>query len=145
MRVVLQRVKKAAVDVENRTIAEIQKGLLVFLGIGKNDTKNQVDWLTNKIWNLRIFEDKIGKMNLSIKDIKGEILLISQFTLYANCQRGRRPDFIEAAQPEFAEKLYEDFFQSLLNKNIITKKGIFGAHMDVTLINDGPVTMILER
>ncbi len=135
----------ASVEVEGKIVGKIGTGLLIFLGIGANDDGSEIPFLTKKVSELRIFSDKNGKMNLSLNDIKGEILLISQFTLYANTKRGRRPDFIDAAKPEKARELYHQFGIELENLGIHTSKGIFGANMKISLINDGPVTIILEK
>ncbi|MCD4818519.1 MAG: D-tyrosyl-tRNA(Tyr) deacylase [Candidatus Cloacimonetes bacterium] len=145
MKIVLQRVNFAELRIDGKLISSIEKGLLVFLGIGKNDSTNEIEWLSNKICNLRIFAGDNGKMNLSVKDIKGEILLVSQFTLYANTSRGRRPDFIDAAKPEMAEKLYVEFAEQLAIDGIQPKTGIFGADMKIKSENDGPVTIIIEK
>ncbi|MCK9329181.1 MAG: D-aminoacyl-tRNA deacylase [Candidatus Cloacimonetes bacterium] len=144
MKLLIQRVINAEVKVDNKTISEINQGLLVFLGIHNDDIETNIDFLIKKLTNLRIYEDEKGKMNLSIQDIKGSILLISQFTLHANCKRGNRPDFTQAANPEKAKQLYDLFIQKLKHTNIKVKSGIFGADMKVSLINDGPVTIILE-
>ncbi len=145
MKVVLQRVKNASVEVDNKVISKIKKGLLIFLGIGKGDSEEEIDWLVNKIINLRIFEDEDGKMNKSLLDINGEILLISQFTLYADCSKGRRPNFTQSENPEKAKQLYLSFGKKIAENNIVTKYGIFGADMKIKLLNDGPVTIILEK
>ena len=144
MRAVIQRVKEAKVVVEKETIAQIGKGILIFLGVGKSDTPEDATKLAKKISEIRIFEDAQGKMNLSIKDIEGEILVVSQFTLYADCFDGRRPSFDPCAKPDFAQKLYRFFIEELKKLNLPVKEGIFGAKMEVELINDGPVTFILE-
>lgn len=145
MRLVIQRVKNAKVEVENKVTGQINKGLLVLLGIGPNDTLEDIDYFLNKLINLRIFNDENDKMNLSIKDISGEILIVSQFTLYADCKKGNRPSFINAASPEKANNLYECFVQKAKQTGINIQTGIFGAHMEVSLLNDGPVTIILEN
>ena len=145
MKLVIQRVEKAQVEVENKIVGSIKKGFLVLIGITHNDTKDTADYLVKKLCNLRVFEDENGKMNLGIKDIEGELLIVSQFTLYANCSQGNRPSFIEAAKPEFANELYEYFCNVCKKNNIKVEKGIFGAGMKVTLVNDGPVTIILEK
>lgn len=145
MKLVVQRVKNAKVEVEGNTVGKIEKGFLVLLGITHNDTKETADYLVKKLCNLRVFEDENGKMNLGLKDIDGELLIVSQFTLYADCTRGNRPSFIEAAKPEFANELYEYFCKSCEQNNIKVQKGIFGADMQITLLNDGPVTIILEK
>ena len=145
MKALLQRVSQASVTVEGELISSIGKGLLVFLGIHHDDTEKQTDWLATKIIDLRIFEDEQGKMNLSLKDVSGEILLVSQFTLYANCERGRRPDFIQSAAPDFANEMYLMFAKKLESLGIKPKLGVFGGDMKVSLLNDGPVTIMLER
>ena len=145
MKLVIQRVKHAGVKVDGKEISSIGKGLLIFIGISKEDDGAQIEWLAKKTVELRIFEDDQDKMNLSLKDIEGEILLVSQFTLYGSCIKGRRPDFLEAAHPEKAEKMYLKFADAIKQNGIIPKLGKFGKHMDITLLNDGPVTMILER
>ena len=145
MKLVVQRVKNAKVDVENKTVGSIEKGFLVLLGVTHTDTKEVADYLVKKLCNLRVFEDENGKMNLSIKDVKGKLLIVSQFTLYADCTGGNRPSFINAAKPEIAKELYEYFCKECENKGIEVEKGIFGADMKVSLLNDGPVTIILEK
>ncbi|MDA3814146.1 MAG: D-aminoacyl-tRNA deacylase [Candidatus Cloacimonetes bacterium] len=145
MKLVIQRVKHAKVEVDGKKISKIGKGLLILVGISKEDNGTQIEWLAKKAVELRIFEDEQDKMNLSLKDIDGEILLVSQFTLYGSCKKGRRPDFLDAAQPDKAEKMYLKFAEALKMNGIIPKLGKFGKHMDITLLNDGPVTMILER
>lgn len=145
MKTVIQRVTKASVTVENKIVGKIGKGLLVFLGVGPEDTKNTADFLVQKLVKLRIFEDEKGKMNLSIKDIAGELLIISQFTLYADCRGGNRPSFTNAGKPEKANELYEYFIQKCKEENIKVQQGIFGADMKVELLNDGPVTILLEK
>ncbi len=144
MKVVIQRVSTASVTVDSQVTGEIKAGLLILLGIAHNDTKEDVDSLIDKIINLRIFEDVDGKMNRSLIDINGEILLISQFTLYADSKKGRRPSFTNAAKPDIAVPLYEFFIDSLKTQQITVKTGIFGADMNVNLCNNGPVTIILE-
>ncbi len=145
MKLVIQRVKQASVAVNGREISRIGKGLLILIGISKDDDSSQIGWLAKKAVNLRIFEDEQDKMNLSLKDINGEILLVSQFTLYGSCKKGRRPDFLNAAKPGKAERMYLDFAEAIRQNDIIPKLGKFDEHMDITLLNDGPVTMILER
>ena len=145
MKLVVQRVKQANVVVENRIVGQINKGFLVLFGAGLNDTKIEADYLLQKLLNLRVFEDEYDKMNLSIKDIGGELLIVSQFTLYADCKKGNRPSFINAAKPEEANELYEYFIEECKKREINVQKGIFGAHMEVSLLNDGPVTIILEK
>ncbi|MCF7858581.1 MAG: D-tyrosyl-tRNA(Tyr) deacylase [Candidatus Cloacimonetes bacterium] len=145
MRSVVQRVKFALVEIENKRISEIGKGLLVLIGISHEDDGEQIEWMAKKLVNLRIFEDEKGKMNLSVLEVKGEILLISQFTLLGNCMKGRRPDFLDAAKPQKAEKFYLELAAALQRNGIKPKLGEFGKHMSITLLNDGPVTMILEK
>ena len=145
MKLVVQRVSKASVTVETKLISSINQGLLVLVGISNTDTIEQIGWLAKKLVNLRIFEDDNGKMNLSLLDIKGEVLLVSQFTLYADCSRGRRPDFLKAAHPTIAEPLYDQFCEEVAFYGVRVGKGVFGADMKVELLNDGPVTIILER
>ena len=145
MRATIQRVTAAKVVVDKNIVGQIEAGLLVFFGVTHQDTEPDVDWLVKKICNLRIFNDPDGKMNLSVKDIKGSILVVSQFTLYANTLRGNRPDFIQAAKPEHAERLYELFIQKIKDTDINTQCGIFGADMQVSLVNDGPVTINIEK
>ena len=145
MRVVVQRVLQSSVAINNEIVAQIQKGLLVFVGIEEADAKEDVDWLTSKISNLRIFEDENGVMNLSIKEINGEMIVVSQFTLHAATKKGNRPSYIKAAKPEVAIPLYETFVRQMeldLGKKVQT--GQFGADMKVSLINDGPVTIIID-
>ncbi|SJZ36189.1 D-tyrosyl-tRNA(Tyr) deacylase [Cetobacterium ceti] len=144
MRGVVQRVTKASVTVDGEIIGKIEKGLLVLLGVTHSDSEKEVKWLSKKIKDLRIFEDEDGKMNLGLEDIKGDILVVSQFTLYGDCIKGRRPSFIEAAKPEMANKLYEKFIEELKNYNIKVETGEFGADMKVELLNDGPVTLVID-
>ena len=144
MRAVIQRVKSASVTVEGEVVSEIRKGLLVFLGVAQEDTPADVDYMASKIVNLRIFEDDEGRMNLSILDVGGEALVVSQFTLYGDCRKGRRPSFIHAARPEKADPLYQTFMDEISRLGVPVKAGIFQAMMDVKLINDGPVTMMLD-
>ncbi len=145
MKALLQRVSHASVTVRNQLVAKINGGLLVFLGVEKNDTEQQADYLARKIVNLRIFEDENGKMNLSLKDINGEILLVSQFTLAGDVSRGNRPGFETAAKPDDANRLYLYFSEQLRVQGIETQTGIFQADMQVELLNDGPVTFMLEK
>lgn len=145
MKVIIQRVKSASVSIDSKIYSQIGQGLLVFLAIKFGDNEENIDYIVQKIINLRIFSDESDKMNLSIQDIKGEILLISQFTLYANCQKGNRPSFTEAEKPEVAENLYNKFIEKLKQSNIIVKTGQFRALMDISLINNGPVTIELEK
>lgn len=145
MRALLQRVSKASVTVEGQTISSIGKGLLILLGVGHNDGEEQAKFLAEKIANLRVFEDEQGKTNLSILDVKGEAIVVSQFTLYADTRKGRRPSFIDAALPEVAESLVDRFTDLLRGHGVPTQTGKFGAHMEVEIHNDGPVTIWLER
>ena len=144
MKLVIQRVKNASVEVEEKIVGEIEKGFLVLVGIKTGDTKEQADYLVKKVCNLRIFTDENNKMNLSLKDVNGKLLIVSQFTLYGNCNDGNRPSFIEAAKPEEAIPLYEYFCNECAKKGIEVEKGIFGADMKVDLLNDGPVTIIMD-
>lgn len=144
MRAVIQRVKYSSVTVDGNILGEIGNGLLVLLGVTHTDTEKEVNWLAAKVKDLRIFEDEEGKMNLGLEDIKGELLVISQFTLYGNCIKGRRPGFTEAARPDLAEPLYEKFLEKCRSFGIKTECGKFGADMKVELLNDGPVTMIID-
>ena len=144
MKALIQRVKKASVTVDKEIKGSISRGILVFLGIGKDDTEAQILYLIDKITNLRIFENDEKRMGLSLKDINGELLVISQFTLYGNTNNGRRPDFTEAAKPEIANILYEKFISECKNLGIKTESGVFGAMMDIELVNDGPVTFMIE-
>jgi D-tyrosyl-tRNA(Tyr) deacylase len=145
MRAVLQRVSKAGVTVAGREVAAIGRGLLILLGIGPADTREQADSLAQKCAYLRIFEDDAGKTNLSVQDIRGEALVVSQFTLYADASKGRRPSFTEAAPPETAEPLVRYFVERLNASGVPARSGEFGAHMQVELINDGPFTLVLEQ
>lgn len=145
MKLIIQRVNNAKVEVDNKTVGKINEGFLVLLGVKKGDTKSQVDYLVEKLCNLRVFTDENYKMNLSICDIKGDLLIISQFTIYADCTHGNRPSFIEAEEPKKAEELYEYFKTKCKEKVKHVESGIFGAIMKVSLINDGPVTIILEK
>ena len=145
MRALLQRVSKASVTVEGQTISAIGKGLLILLGVGHGDGEGQAKFLAEKIANLRIFEDEQGKTNLSILDVKGAAIVVSQFTLYADVRKGRRPSFTDAALPEIAEPLVDHFAELLRGHGVPTQTGKFGAHMEVEIHNDGPVTIWLER
>ncbi len=144
MKLVLQRVKNASVTAGGTKVSSINKGYLVLLGVEKNDTKLQADWLSNKLASFRCFNDENDKMNLSIKDINGEILIVSQFTLCASVKKGTRPGFDNAMPPKEAGKMYEYFISKVKEQNIPVKTGIFGADMQVELLNDGPVTFIIE-
>lgn len=144
MRLIIQRVTEAAVHVDNKPFSSIGRGLLVFLGIHHDDQSAQIKWLINKLVNLRIFSDAQGKMNLSVKDINGEILVVSQFTLYGNCLSGRRPDFLQAAPPAVAVHLYDQFVSELKKEISAVQMGAFGADMQVFLSNDGPVTFFID-
>ena len=144
MRAVIQRVSRAQVRVEGQIIGEIAKGLLVLLGVGKGDTKAEADSLLDKIINLRIFEDAQGKMNLSLLDVTGELMVISQFTLYADCRKGRRPSFTDAGSPEEAKAIYQYFVTRGKDRGLKVASGIFQALMEVELINFGPVTILLD-
>ena len=144
MKFIVQKVEKAKVEVDGKVVGKINKGFMVLIGVKENDTKKEADYLVNKLINLRIFEDEQEKMNLSLKDVGGELLVVSQFTLYGDCRKGRRPSFSSAARPEVATKLYEEFIEKARKEGIVTKTGQFGAHMMVDLTNDGPVTILLE-
>lgn len=143
MKAVLQLVKQASVKVGEKIVGEISQGFLIFLGVTTTDTIEDCEYLVNKICNLRVFPDEAGKMNLSLQDIGGQALVVSQFTLYADCRKGRRPNFSAAAPPEQALELYKEFV-SLMGKTIPVETGIFQAEMEVSLLNDGPVTILLE-
>jgi len=146
MRVVVQRVREAAVKVENEETGSIENGLLLLVGIHEEDTGEELEWMSEKILNLRIFDDDEGKMNLSVQDIEGDLLVVSQFTLYGDARKGNRPSYIEAAGPDKAEKLYEDMIRYFReHSDLKIETGRFGAYMDVHLVNDGPVTIILDR
>lgn len=144
MRAVVQRVNNANVIVDNEIVGSINKGLLVFLGVGNEDTINDLNYLFEKIVNLRIFEDDNEKMNLSLLDINGEILVVSQFTLYGDARKGRRPNFTEAADPDIAKDMYLKFIDKCKEINLRVEAGRFGAHMEVNIVNDGPVTILLD-
>ncbi|MEA1966927.1 MAG: D-aminoacyl-tRNA deacylase [Thermodesulfobacteriota bacterium] len=144
MKAVVQRVKKAHVVVDNTIVASIGNGLLVLLGVQDDDTQKDADFLVKKIINLRIFEDDNGKMNISLKDVKGELLVVSQFTLLGDCKKGRRPSFIKAAPHEKANDLYEYFIGRAMEMGVDTKSGVFQAMMEISLINHGPVTLLLD-
>ena len=145
MKAVIQRVSSASVTIENKVVADIQKGLLVLVGIEDADNQEDINWLTAKIANIRIFEDENQVMNLSVKDVDGDVIVVSQFTLHANTKKGNRPSYIKASKPEIAIPLYENFvqqFEKELGKKVQT--GIFGADMKVSLLNDGPVTIVID-
>jgi D-tyrosyl-tRNA(Tyr) deacylase len=144
MKVVLQRVSEARVTVEGKVVGEIGTGLLLLVGVGQDDGEPDLIWMADKLAGLRIFEDDAGKMNLSIEDVKGAIISVSQFTLYGDCRKGRRPNFMAAARPELAEFLYKQFNERLRSRGLQVETGRFGAMMDVSLVNDGPVTLILD-
>jgi|TARA_B110000495_G_C23018831_1_gene604009 D-tyrosyl-tRNA(Tyr) deacylase len=145
MRVVLQRVTSASVTVDGITVGKIADGLLILVGIAQGDSPDNAQWLANKTADLRIFEDEHGKMNLSLIDTGGSALVVSQFTLLADCHKGRRPAFTAAAEPEVADQLYQYFAESLRARGINVEQGTFAADMKVTLVNDGPVTMVIDR
>lgn len=145
MKIVIQRVANAQVEVDKKVVGKIGKGFLVLVGVTHEDTKENADYLVKKLCKLRIFTDENDKMNLSLKDVNGELLIVSQFTLYANCKDGNRPSFVEAAKPEQANELYEYFCSECEKNDIKVEKGIFGADMKVSLLNDGPVTIIIEK
>ncbi|WP_372631548.1 D-aminoacyl-tRNA deacylase [Cohnella sp.] len=144
MKVVLQRVSDAKVTVGDEVVGAIGKGLLLLVGVGQEDTEQDLAWMADKLAGLRIFEDDAGKMNLSVEDVGGDVLSVSQFTLYGDCRKGRRPNFMGAARPELAEALYDKFNELLRARGLRVETGKFGAMMDVSLVNDGPVTLILE-
>ena len=145
MRFLVQRVSKAEVEVDKKTVGKIDKGFMVLIGITHSDTEKEADYLVKKLINLRIFEDENEKMNLNINQVQGSLLLVSQFTLYANTNDGNRPAFVDAAKPDYANKLYEYIIEKCKETGIKVETGIFGADMKVKLINDGPVTIMLEK
>ncbi|KOP29848.1 D-aminoacyl-tRNA deacylase [Exiguobacterium acetylicum] len=145
MRVVLQRVKEASVTVDQEVIGQIKQGFLLLVGVTHEDTIEQVNWLADKIAGLRVFEDEEERMNRSLQDVDGQILSVSQFTLYGDVKKGRRPAFTEAAKPDVANELYEAFNERLRSQGLTVETGQFGAMMDIALVNDGPVTLILEK
>lgn len=145
MRTVIQRVSHGQVTVDGNCIAKIDKGVIILLGIAPEDGRNQIEYLVRKISELRIFEDEEGKMNRSLLDIKGEAIVVSQFTLYADTKKGRRPSFVKAASPEIASPLVDQFVEVMQSKGIKTQTGQFGAHMQVDIHNDGPVTILIEK
>ena len=144
MRAVVQRVKKASVSVENRLISNINRGLLVFIGVEKNDSDKDINYIASKLIGLRIFENDEGKMNLDVKEISGEILLVSQFTLAGDVRKGRRPSFQTAEEPEKASSIFNNVVDKIIDGGVNTKTGKFQAHMEVELVNDGPVTILLD-
>ena len=145
MRVVLQRVRRGRVSVDEQSVAQIERGVIVLLGVGPQDGPEQIAYLAEKIVHLRIFEDEQGKLNRSLLDIEGQAVVVSQFTLYADVRKGRRPSFTDAALPEVARPLVEAFAEQLRQLGVPTQTGVFGAHMLVEIANDGPVTILLER
>ena len=145
MRALIQRVSRASVQVDSEEAASIGRGYLVLLGVGAGDGEEQAAWLAQKIAGLRLFEDDAGRMNLGLKDVEGAVLAVSQFTLYGDARKGRRPSFTRAAPPAQAEKLYDRFCDLLAAEGVPVEKGVFQAHMEVALVNDGPVTLWLER
>ena len=144
MKTVIQRVSESSVQVDGKIVGQIRAGLMLLIGIDENDEKGDADWLVQKILNLRIFGDEDGKLNLSVKDIEGEVLCISQFTLIADYKKGNRPSFIKAARPEKAIPLFEYFKEEIAKSGLKTESGIFGADMKVSLLNDGPVTIVMD-
>jgi D-tyrosyl-tRNA(Tyr) deacylase len=144
VRAVVQRVSSASVAVDGETVSSIGRGFLVLLGVANGDTDREAEWLADKIAGLRIFEDEAGKMNLSAQDIGGAILVVSQFTLLADCRKGRRPSFTDAAPPAEADRLYQVFVSALRKSSVPVETGVFQAHMEVSLVNDGPVTVVVE-
>lgn len=145
MRIVCQRVSQASVSVDSEVVGQIQQGLLVLVGIGHGDTKEQVKWMADKTADLRVFEDDDGKMNRSLLDISGAALVVSQFTLLADCRKGRRPAFTAAADPTIANELYLHYADLLAERGIAVQRGVFAADMKVSLVNDGPVTLVIDR
>ena len=145
MKLLVQRVSSAKVDVDSKTVGKINKGFLVLIGVTHTDTKEIADYLVKKLCNLRVFKDENSKMNLSIKDVDGELLIVSQFTLYADCQHGNRPSFVNSAKPDMANELYEYFVERCRKEVKNVETGIFGVDMKVSLLNDGPVTIMLEK
>lgn len=144
MRAVVQRVKQASVEINGELVSDILHGLLILLGVGKEDEEKDAEYMANKIANLRIFEDEERKMNLSVIDVGGQALVVSQFTLYGDCRKGRRPSFVNAAEPQKANRLYQKFISALKDTGLEVKGGVFQAFMDVKLINNGPVTILLD-
>lgn len=144
MRIVIQRVLRASVEVGGQVVGQINEGLLVYVSIGEGDTIKDAEFIADKLVNLRIFSDEAGKMNHSVLDVGGGILLISNFTLHGDCRKGRRPDFDAAAEPAMAEELYEKLIHMIASRGVAVEKGLFGGHMHVSSINDGPVTFLLD-
>jgi D-aminoacyl-tRNA deacylase len=144
MRACIQRVRQASVTVDHQVVGSIEHGLVVLLGVGTRDTADDAQWLAEKLVGLRIFDDAEGKMNLSVADVRGSLLVISQFTLFGDCRKGRRPSFVDAAPPAVAERLYQTFLDAVRRRNVPVETGVFRAHMDVALVNDGPVTLLLD-
>lgn len=145
MKCVIQRVKEASVSVEESIVGKIENGILVYFGVEKGDDESQVEYCCNKISKLRMFEDSMGKQNLSVKDINGQILLVSQFTLCASLKKGNRPSYDNSEKPDIANTLYESAIKRFKDMGFVTQTGVFGAHMEVKYINDGPMTLILEK
>ena len=145
MKAVIQRVKKASVTIDNKIFSSIGTGMLILFCVEKEDKEEYLDWFASKVETLRFFEDENGKMNKSIQDIDGEILVVSQFTLAADCKKGTRPSFDNAQKPEIAQKMYENFADKLKNSGLTVKTGVFAAMMEVSLVNDGPVTFVLSK
>ena len=145
MKAVIQRVKKASVTIDNKIFSSIGTGMLILFCVEKEDKEEYLDWFASKVTTLRFFEDENGKMNKSIQDIDGEILVVSQFTLAADCKKGTRPSFDNAQKPEIAQKMYENFADKLKNSGLTVKTGVFAAMMEVSLVNDGPVTFVLSK
>lgn len=144
MRFVIQRVKHASVKVDDVTKGQVDRGFLVFVGVSQDDTKEIADKMIKKLINMRIFEDKDGKTNLGLKDVNGELLLVSQFTLYADCKKGNRPSFVKAGKPDMANEMYEYIIEECQKEISVVEKGVFGADMKVELLNDGPFTILLD-
>ncbi|MBG9983379.1 D-tyrosyl-tRNA(Tyr) deacylase [Aerococcaceae bacterium DSM 111022] len=144
MRIIIQKAKKAAVKVDEKTISSIDKGFVVFVGITHDDSQKDADYCARKVANMRLFEDQDDKTNLSLADVGGSVLSISQFTLYANTRKGNRPSFVNAADPEVANNLYEYFNEQLRSYDLVVETGVFGAHMEIDFINDGPMTILID-
>ena len=144
MRAVIQRVLQAEVEINSQTVGQIDKGLLVYLSVGKGDTIKDTEFMAEKLVNLRIFSDEAGKMNRSVLDVGGAILLVSNFTLHGDCRKGRRPSFDDAAQPKLAQQLYEKVAELIAEQGVAVEKGVFGEYMQVSSVNDGPVTFLLD-